>query len=169
MSIDEILDGIIRREGGYVDHPADRGGPTNWGITQGTLSAHRGRAVTAEEVRALTRAEAMQIYRRRYVLQPRLAEVPGERLRELLVDWGVHSGPIIAVRGLQQALGVAVDGIIGPVTLTACHRASEGASYRKVLAARVRFLAGILQRLPGQRVFAAGWYNRVAEFIEIAP
>ena len=34
QTIDEFIDDVIAREGGYVDHPADRGGPTRWGITE---------------------------------------------------------------------------------------------------------------------------------------
>jgi lysozyme family protein len=33
MEIDDLIDLVIDREGRYVDHPADRGGATNWGIT----------------------------------------------------------------------------------------------------------------------------------------
>ena len=39
--IDQLVDGLIAREGGFVDHPADRGGATNWGITEAVARAHR--------------------------------------------------------------------------------------------------------------------------------
>ena len=67
--IDTILDEIIRREGGYVNHPADRGGPTNFGITAQTLGSWRklGRPATAAEVQALTETEARAIYRQQYI------------------------------------------------------------------------------------------------------
>lgn len=41
-TVDEMIDAIIRREGGYVNHPADRGGPTRYGITMATLSEELG-------------------------------------------------------------------------------------------------------------------------------
>jgi lysozyme family protein len=64
-AIDTILDEIIRREGGYVNHPADRGGPTKYGITAQTLGRWRklDRPATATEVKALTETEARAIYR----------------------------------------------------------------------------------------------------------
>ena len=64
-TIEQILDDILRREGGYVNHPADRGGPTNFGITAQTLGSWRklGRPATAAEVQALTEPEARAIYR----------------------------------------------------------------------------------------------------------
>ena len=53
-SVDEMIDDILRREGGYVNHPADRGGPTNYGITQKTLSRYIGRAALTSEVKNLS-------------------------------------------------------------------------------------------------------------------
>ena len=58
MTIDQMLNDVLRREGGYVHDPADRGGPTHYGITQRTLRAWRGQLVTAADVRDLTTAEA---------------------------------------------------------------------------------------------------------------
>ncbi len=30
MTADQIIEGILGKEGGYVDHPSDKGGPTRW-------------------------------------------------------------------------------------------------------------------------------------------
>lgn len=54
---------LFPHEGGYVDHPRDPGGATNMGITLATLSRYRRRPVTKAEVKAMKRAEAMDIYR----------------------------------------------------------------------------------------------------------
>ena len=71
MSVDELLDGLLQREGGYVNHPADRGGATCWGITQAVARAHGYRGA----MRQLPRSEAAAIYRRLYWLRPRLDAV----------------------------------------------------------------------------------------------
>lgn len=34
MNIEKYLDELIKREGGYVNNPADRGGATKYGITE---------------------------------------------------------------------------------------------------------------------------------------
>jgi lysozyme family protein len=65
-----MIHDVIRREGGFVDHPADRGGPTKFGITQKTLSRALGRQATTEDVRRLTREIAAEIYRRTYYTNP---------------------------------------------------------------------------------------------------
>lgn len=57
---------VLQFEGGYVNDPRDPGGATNMGITRATLSRWRGRPVSVAEVKALTRAEAAEIYRKNY-------------------------------------------------------------------------------------------------------
>ena len=71
MDVDGLIDALIEREGGYVDHPADKGGPTCFGITQAVARAHG----YAGPMRQLPRSEAVAIYRRLYWLRPRLDEV----------------------------------------------------------------------------------------------
>lgn len=169
MSIDAILSDIIRREGGFVHHAADRGGPTKYGITQQTLAAHRGHPVSVDDVRNLTEAEARAIYAERYITRPGFDRLAHPALMALVVDCAVHHGPDRAARWLQQAAGVAVDGVVGPVTLAAVNGADGAHLYRQVLAERCRFYGRLITRDPSQAAFAAGWAARLAEFIQAAP
>jgi len=72
VMVESLIDDIIRREGGFVNHPADRGGPTKYGITAKTLGNWRqlGWLATSDEVATLTESEAREIYRHRYILAP---------------------------------------------------------------------------------------------------
>ena len=90
MTDAEIIDRLIRREGGFVDHKDDHGGSTKFGITKRTLSEWRGHDVSRAQVQALTIDEAREIYVRLYV-EP-FAVVTDGPLKELLVDTAVHSG-----------------------------------------------------------------------------
>jgi lysozyme family protein len=78
----------------------------------------------------------------------------------------VHSGPQKAARWLQEALGVTADGVIGPKTHAALAATDQDKLCKKVLAARVRHLGRLITNDPEQSVFAAGWMNRIAEFVE---
>ena len=166
--VETIIDDIIRREGGFINHPADRGGSTKYGITAKTLGGwrHLGRLATSNEVAELTESEARKIYHHRYMVEPGFDAITHPALLALLVDSGVHSGPQKAVRWLQEALGVTVDGVIGPKTREAIAKADQGILYNKVLAARLRHLGRLITNDPEQSVFASGWMNRMAEFVE---
>jgi lysozyme family protein len=169
MTVDDIIDDIIKREGGFVDNQADRGGPTKYGITQATLAAWRGIPVTPGDVEALTVDEAKRIYMALYVDKPGLSALP-DPLRGLVVDTAVHSGVKTAVRLLQSSLGgLATDGILGPVTMAAVRGANSSWLYRKMLAERISFLGEAITVRPANAVFAKGWMARVAEFVENAP
>jgi len=128
MTVDEMIDGILAREGGYVNHPSDPGGATNFGITQRVAQANG----YSGDMRQLPKATARQIYRREYVEKPRflgIAEID-PLVAEEVIDSGVNAGQRRAALWFQQALNVlnrrqadykdiAADGIIGPGTLAA--------------------------------------------------
>jgi len=132
MSIETILDGLLVREGGFINRPDDRGGPTKYGITQRTLSAWRGVAVSVADVQALSRAEAREIYADQYYRKPGFDRVHAisPRIADELLDTGVNCGPLVAVGFLKRSLNVFnqnekfyldvdVRGPIGPETLSA--------------------------------------------------
>jgi lysozyme family protein len=141
-------------------------------VTIPTLATFRSdQTVGTEEIRALLREEAAEIYKWRYIYGPGFDAITDPALFEAVVDAGVHSGATRAVRWLQEALGITADGKIGPVTkenIDDVHRDRE--KLRRVrarfIAVRLRFLGRLITDDPKQAAFAAGWMARVADFVE---
>ena len=166
MTTEAIIDQIIEREGSYVDSPFDAGGPTKFGITQATLSIWKGHPVTAEDIKQLSVNEAREIYRQKYVVEPGFGVVADDKLRSLLVDSGVNHGPQMAIRFLQSALGVKVDGVIGPYTRSALKEASPSILWLKMMGERLAFYGAIITKNPTQAKFAAGWMARMKGLLD---
>ncbi|MBX9759658.1 MAG: hypothetical protein K2Y29_12865 [Beijerinckiaceae bacterium] len=146
----------LKHEGGYVDHPADPGGATNLGVTRATLEKWRGAPVTKAHVRALTREEAAQIYRRLY-WEPAGGDHLTSGVDAVVFDWAVHSGPRRAVRALQKVLALNADGAPGPALARALVYADPAQTVASLCRERRMFLA----RLKGFPVFGRGWSRRV--------
>lgn len=147
---------VLVHEGGYVDHPDDPGGATNFGITIATLRDWRGRPVSKADVRALDRDEVAAIYRARYWNAVRGDELPAG-LDLALFDFAVNSGSFRAVAVFQEVLGVPADGRFGPVTMAALHTRPAKALVADLTARRLTFL----RRLATFPVFGRGWTRRV--------
>lgn len=178
-SVRQLAIQIVAREGGFVNDPDDPGGATNFGVTIHTLRRLRpGQRVTVQDVRALTREQAIEIYIDHYFTRPRIAELP-EPLWASVFDMYVNSGAN-AVRILQRLFvqmgqQVVVDGVIGPQTIAAAHRAFDMAPAHLVDAygiARRDYYYSIADRRPASRKFArrrdggkGGWITRAEEFI----
>jgi lysozyme family protein len=170
MSDDDIIEHVLRYEGGYVSNPNDRGGPTNFGITANTLGAWRGlgRPATAAEVLGMSRAEARAIYRKRYVTDPGFDAIANGDLRMIVVDCGVLYGTRRATIWLQTALGVAADGIIGDDTIRALAAADPHTVARKILKQRFQRIEAVVGANPSQMVFYRGWMNRTDDLLQYA-
>ncbi|GIX18039.1 MAG: hypothetical protein KatS3mg119_2225 [Rhodothalassiaceae bacterium] len=171
--LDALLDSLLAREGGYVAHAADRGGPTKYGITRATLSAWRGRPVGPDEVARLEADEARAIYRARFFAEPGIDRLPSA-LQEVMLDAAVHMGRVRAIRLLQRLLAAAagdvggIDGIIGPRTIAAAGRLAARLGPRAaalLLLLRALDLERLIAADPAQGVFARGWQNRLVALL----
>jgi lysozyme family protein len=178
MQVDELIEDVIEREGGFVHHPADRGGATNWGITEAVAR----RQGYMGEMRALPKSDAAAIYKRLYWLSPRFDAV-AERAPKLaaeLFDTGINMGTGTATGFLQRALNalnregadypdLRVDRQIGAATLAALDGflQKRGSAGESVLLKAVEALQGahylnIAEARPSQEAFVYGWLaNRI--------
>lgn len=160
---DAALARILHFEGGWTDDPFDPGGPTNRGITLSTFAHERGIDVTAETVtelkaalRRISDADLRCIYLERYWKPARCSEMP-PALALIHFDASVNQGVTGAARMLQDALHVAIDGEIGPITLAAansCELADVIARYAAIRRAHYRSLSHFWR-------FGRGWLRRV--------
>lgn len=172
-----LVASVIDREGGYVNHSSDRGGPTNYGITQAVAreNGYHG------DMRYLPKPLAVKIYEARYWTSIRLDKIApiSSTLAEYLFDYGVHSGPGRAGQELQRTLNVLnnrgklfadlkVDGAVGPATLAgleAFHRSRRGDGLyvlaEAINGARIAFCRGLAERDPRQEDFTYGWFRRI--------
>lgn len=178
MNFERVIDDILAAENGYVDHAADRGGPTNHGITV-AVARRNGYDGPMEDMPV---SLAREIYRRRYIVEPGFDKVAliDEKIGFELIDTGVNMGPARAAEFLQRCLNVFnqqgsryadvfVDGRIGPVTLD-CLRSFlrwRGAFGAKAMLTALNCLQGgryidIAEGNESQEAFAYGWMlNRV--------
>jgi len=149
MSFDKLINRVLSHEGGYVNHPDDPGGETNWGISK--------RSYPYLDIKNLTRDEAIAIYRKDFWLR-----VSGDVLPEAFafqaLDAAVNHGIETPVRWMQRAANVADDGIIGPVTLAAIKATSPADLVLLFNAERLIFYT----KLRTFKTFGAGWIVRVA-------
>ena len=177
-TVEQLIDEAIGREGGYSNHPADRGGPTRWGVTEQVARAYG----YAGDMKVLPRETAVDIYRRRYWIEPRFNQVEPiyPRIAEELFDTGINMGPSVAIGFLQRALNglnrgasdypdIGVDNRIGPMTLAALkgYKAKRGADGEAVLLKALEALQGerylaLVEKRPANEAFLYGWLaNRV--------
>jgi lysozyme family protein len=152
MTFDQAFDRLISHEGGYVNHPADPGGETNWGVTLRTARA----AGYTGSMKTLTREQARVIYRSEYWARARADSYDGA-IGFQLFDAAVNHGIENAVRFLQRAVNVADDGAVGPKTLAAISSMSVTDVLSRFNAERLDFYT----KLSTWPSFGKGWARRI--------
>lgn len=175
--IKQMINDVLKREGGYVDHPNDRGGPTNYGITQKTLSDYLGRFATVDDVKNLKTETAEDIYQMNYYFGPKINLLP-KQIQPFIFDAAINHGARRAVKFVQSVCNqakyeiiISVDGLIGPQTRKAAEWTQKelGEIFLTALVEERRlFYKKIVKNSPDQKVFLAGWLNRLKEFENLA-
>ena len=124
VDLDSSCQPVPRGRTGYTDHAKDRGGETNWGITNRVARENGYTGLMS----CLPYVTALSIYRHKYWAEIRGDEITDQAIAEEMLDTAINCGPGTAVRFLQRTLNllnkeevryanITEDGRMGPATL----------------------------------------------------
>lgn len=157
--IDTLLDEIVAREGAKdTNDPADSGGRTKYGISEKYHPEAWKDGPPTEE-------EAKDIFLKHYIIAPGIHKVTPDYLMNFVADIAVLSGPNTAIQQLQKALGVTVDGDLGPETLAALSSRNPEVTLVKLVKIRVLALVRLAQKRPKDLKWLFGWVTRSFSFL----
>lgn len=163
-NFDDAIKVVLENEGGFSDNPLDRGGKTNFGISENLLK----RIKYAKPVEELTLDDAKQIYKEVFWDYRPFKDVASQLVCNELFDFGVNVGLFRMTMILQEALNklgfpVKKDGSFGAQTLTAINQCSEKELIDALRVEQKLFYKNLVARHPEQKPFLRGWLNRVDE------
>lgn len=155
-------------DGSFTNIPEDDGGPTKWGITAGALGAYRalGRDATIDEVKALTKAEAEEIYRAAYWTRFHCDQLEDQVVATKVFDMAVNLTPHAVGELLQRAVNrcqaevLVVDGVAGSKTIAAANRCNPQELVTELVHLQTEHYLAICQRNPKDEKFKKGWVDR---------
>ena len=167
-----MISDIIKIERGYVNHPADKGGPTKYGITLKTLSVWAGKRCTANDVKNLKEQTAYKIYEKLFFNDPKINNLPAQ-IQPIILDMAVNHGPERAIKLLQEVLLAhgknvgKIDGIIGRLTQEAARCAFDLLGddlINTIVTRRINYYKSIVEHDKSQAEFLNGWLTRAESF-----
>lgn len=158
---------LAKWEGGFVNHPADKGGATNKGVTITVYKDYckkKGKpAPTVGDLKNLSDEEWAEIIVSGYWSKMQADKIENQSVANLMVDWLVNSGTG-KIKDIQKILCVSADGIVGPKTIAAINDSDQAELFQKVWNRRKDFYDNIVKRNPAQKVFYVGWMNRLNDY-----
>lgn len=158
---DKCIKVVLKSEGGYVNHPSDPGGETNFGIAK--------RFFPNEDIKNLTIERAKELYKSHYWDPMKLEGINDESLALHIFDFGVNAGRSRSIRLIQGIVGAApVDGICGPITKGKINSfvpiEKDAGTYSALdlfKEGRKHYYTDLANRKPDLNVFLQGWLNRI--------
>jgi hypothetical protein len=154
------MDLMLNLEGKKTDDPRDRGGRTNFGVTQGTYNKWRdSKNLPRQDVFKITKDEAMQLYKKNF-----WGIIGGDKLPQktamALMSFALTDGPEDSVRLVQRMLKIPVTGYMGPATLAKINKlvekyGDEGFANKVLNRQIIRY-----KNDEQAHIYGRGWVNR---------
>lgn len=166
MDFEPILTNTLKLEGGKT---VDTGGVTNMGVTQSAFDAYaQENNIPVKSVNDLKLGDVSKFYEEKYWKQPKISELPSEKVAALVFDYGVNAGTGTAVKSLQKIVGSKSDGVIGKKTLAAVNeyiaKHGEQELAERIISDREDHYVNLVNSNPDKygRYFN-GWMNRITK------
>jgi len=160
---EKCLEAILHHEGGYVNHPKDPGGETNFGVTKKVYDAWGG----TKDMKDLLIEDVAPIYKKNYWHKVKGDSLPNG-LDLCIFDFGVNAGPGRAAKYIQTQIGTIADGGIGPNTLSKLDEYVARAGLEKTITEYQRVRQDYYESLSTFATFGRGWTRRVQETTKMA-
>jgi len=155
QNFEQCMGWLLEHEGGFINHPSDPGGETNFGVTRAVYEQYVGRQVMDGEMEGLTHDDVYPIYKENYWDAVRGDDLPSG-VDWSTFDWAVNSGKSRASKALQRIVGVEADGGIGPLTLQRVAEVDPEEIIKQMHYVRDKFY----RSLDTFEVFGKGWVRR---------
>ncbi len=148
---------VLKNEGGYVNHPNDPGGETNFGIAK--------MFYLGLDIKNLSRNQAIEIYHSDYWNKMNLSGIYDENLVLQIFDFGVNTrskkyGFNTAIKAIQRIVEAETDGIIGSETTRLINNYPDDLT-PLYIQERKKYYFSLARRKPELQIFLGGWLNRV--------
>lgn len=147
---------VLHEEGGFVNHPKDPGGATNFGVTKSVYEAFIGKKVTVDDIKRMKKDDVYPIYEKLYWNKVKGDDLPAG-VDLVVVDFAVNAGVSQSIKTMQRTLGVVADGILGPRTLSMVKAVDPKTFINAFSSQRETFY----RKLKGFPTFGKGWLRRV--------
>lgn len=160
--LDKCLDYIFKVEGGYSNHPNDKGGATKYGIIQAEARRHG----YTGDMKNFTKDKAKEIYTKDYYYKNKLDQIKDDRVALSVFDWTVNSGG--AKKEIQKMLNneygynLSTDGVIGEQTLAALNAVNPDSLLKSISTTQRNYYDALVRKNPKNKSFQKGWHNRIA-------
>ncbi|TXH18352.1 MAG: hypothetical protein E6R03_02255 [Hyphomicrobiaceae bacterium] len=164
---DHAFQYVIKNEGGFSNRIDDRGGATNFGITQKTLSRWRGTSVSVDDVKNLTLTEAKAIYEKFYWNAMNCNQLASGVVATALFDVGVNMGGTTAIGLMQKALDLKITNHLDEDTLVALETKMPIEILSQFVPAVQNRYIDIVLKNPTQIKFLKGWLRRSQRLIAL--
>ena len=165
---------VLKHEGGFSDHPADRGGITMYGITRKVYEAYLGKPFASDDearkvMKAMPLTHAQAIYKKNYWDAIKGDQITKYSKGSFIFGQAVNAGPTAAIKRTQKVLKelnplgfnkISIDGIMGKTTIDALNSVDEKTFVVKFHQATQDAYNAMVKKNPSQAVFLTGWFKR---------